>query len=735
MTTSRALLPVAVGLLALAGCPGRDAPPSGFGVNLTISRAGLPANDQARITTLDLTTFGAESFNTKLPVSFFKDVEGRVRYVPKATTGTLTFVVQALDGSGGIVASARDSVNLASPNAVDLKLMLGAILKPDGASCGSSNECLSQAGCIDGVCCKTACPECRACAAGTGECTTLVASAADPDSCMGANTCDASGSCKKANGQTCAAAGECASNVCADGVCCNATCDGICRSCNLPASVGTCSAVVSAEDDTCRTTPATGVNVCDATGVCVQPRLVADVSPGAGSGLGFFGYEFRALANGLTFFRGTNAAGDEPWISDGTMGGTMLLKDIKTGAPSNSSPSSFTPLAGTMYFFATDNDGVRKLWKSDGTTAGTVVVKEPSAGGPIIGFGSNSNMVVFNNQLFFAAAANTGPAFGNGTELWKSDGTAAGTLQVQDFFIGNASTSPRNLTVVGNRLVFAGLSSFVFNPVANFAVPANEELLATDGTTIQFLKDINPDNTFPVLGNSGIAELTVAGGKAYFSAFGGNNLGTELWVTDGTPGGTMLVKDIVPGPGSSSPTMLSAAKGQLYFSAFENATGYELYRSDGTTGGTALVADILPGFNSSSPGPVEGVGGMTGEIFFSATEIISTVSKRSLYRSNGTSGAAVVPTSSAASPSPSSLTGFGNRLWFGAFNDANQYELWILDPASTSAFTACKGASGCFIPNVGNQPSVLQVRQPGRLWFPADQRPSSGVGFEPFVFP
>jgi hypothetical protein len=115
MTTSKATIskraPVAlaVGLLALAGCPGREAPPTGFGVNLTISRATLSAADQGRIATLDLTTFGAESFNTKLPVSFFKDVEGRVRYVPKVTMGRLTFVVQALDGAGAIVASARPS--------------------------------------------------------------------------------------------------------------------------------------------------------------------------------------------------------------------------------------------------------------------------------------------------------------------------------------------------------------------------------------------------------------------------------------------------------------------------------------------------------------------------------------------------------------------------------------------------------------------------------------------------
>jgi ELWxxDGT repeat protein len=614
--------------------------------------------------------------------------------------------------------------------------VLGPILKPDGASCGNSNECLSEAGCVDGVCCKSACPKCRACAAGTGECTTVVASAPDPDSCTGTDTCDASGACKKATGQTCAAAGECASNVCADGVCCNATCDGICRSCNLAGSIGTCSPVVNGEDDTCLTSPATGVNVCNAMGVCVQPRLVADVSPGPGSGLGFSGFELRSVAaSGLTFFRGINAAGEEPWVSDGTMAGTFMLKDIKTTAPSNSLPSAFTPMGGAMYFIATDNDGVRKLWKSDGTTAGTVVVKEPSAGGPIMGFGVNSDLIVFQNQLFFAAFTNSGPLFANGVELWKSDGTAAGTVQVQDLIPGNFSSSPHNFAIVGNRLVFSAMTRTLLSP-ANIQVAADEELVGTDGTTVQLVKDINPEPNWP--SNSLMGDIVVTGGKGYFAAYSGNvaNIGTELWVTDGTPGGTMLVKDIYPGSAGSSPTNLRGARGILYFTACDfTSVGCELFRSDGTTAGTTVVADIQPGTNSSHPGPVESVG-PTGDIYFSAFEIFSTTSKRSLYRSNGTSGATVVPVSTSANPSPSSLTGFGRWLAFGAFNDANQYELWVLDPSTNMPFTACKGGStGCFIPNVGNAQSVLQVRANNRLWFPADQRATGGIGFEPFVFP
>jgi hypothetical protein len=93
-----------------------------------------------------------------------------------------------------------------------------------------------------------------------------------------------------------------------------------------------------------------------------------------------------------------------------------------------------------------------------------------------------------------------------------------------------------------------------------------------------------------------------------------------------------------------------------------------------------------------------------------------------------------LPKHTAPSPQPTSLTVFGGRLWFGAFNDMNQYELWVLDQGSSTAFTACRGREGCFIPqSFGN--SLLQI-QGNRLWFPGEQRlGGSGVGFDPFVFP
>src|SRR6185503_14532240 len=70
----------------------------------------------------------------------------------------------------------------------------------------------------------------------------------------GNNTCSASGSCKKKNGQGCSVPGDCASNNCADSVCCDKPCTGACDVCSsgLGASAdGTCTNVTGAGSPSC----------------------------------------------------------------------------------------------------------------------------------------------------------------------------------------------------------------------------------------------------------------------------------------------------------------------------------------------------------------------------------------------------------------------------------------------------------------------------------------------------
>lgn len=118
--------------------------------------------------------------------------------------------------------------------------------------------------------------------------------------------------------------------------------------------------------------------------------------------------------------------GYELWRTDGTAAGTALVKDLNPGAGHALRPEyspRLTNLNGTLFFVATDGTAGYELWKSDGTEAGTVLVKDINPGP---GSSLPNLLTVVGDLLFFDA--NNGVA---GIEPWRSDGTAAGTQLVK----------------------------------------------------------------------------------------------------------------------------------------------------------------------------------------------------------------------------------------------------------------------------------------------------------------
>lgn len=154
-------------------------------------------------------------------------------------------------------------------------------------------------------------------------------------------------------------------------------------------------------------------------------RLVADIDPGC---------PFHDLTPAATtrvanrvFFRAIDLAhGNELWTANDPPGAAQVL-DVKPSG--GSAPDSLVSFGGTLLFAANGGDG-SQLWRSDGTTAGTVEVKAINPTGDA----SPTGLRVVGDRGFFSADD------GTGAELWKTDGTTAGTVRVADIDPAGART-------------------------------------------------------------------------------------------------------------------------------------------------------------------------------------------------------------------------------------------------------------------------------------------------------
>ena len=89
---------------------------------------------------------------------------------------------------------------------------------------------------------------------------------------------------------------------------------------------------------------------------------------------------------------------------------------------------------------------------------------------------------------------------------------------------------------------------------------------------------------------------------------------SELWKSDGTETGTVMVKDIGPGSSGSSPSNLTNIDGTLFFTA-GGGHGWELWKTDGTEAGTVVVTEIYASDWFNTPNNLTNV---NGTWFFSA---------------------------------------------------------------------------------------------------------------------
>lgn len=368
------------------------------------------------------------------------------------------------------------------------------------------------------------------------------------------------------------------------------------------------------------------------------------------------------------------------WISDGTKAGTQklvgsfgnmdgftkigeqILFFSTTSDPKKFTLYSYSPSTGVLklkevdkplstlrinsgqklYFVGVGSDNRRYIWQSDGTPNGTTPLAlsfdaefqgfspDPALDGSIVQmvalsdrllvltlnakkytiwsfeFATSSKhkvaeftngyvgeMIALDDVAYFAGYDNL-----NGTELWKTDGTAGGTLMVKDIFTGvtngiTNSSAPSKFRKVGNEIFFFA-----------YGQKYSKGLWKTDGTELgtQLIKEVCSGNSYCLEGF-----LNVLTNKLTWVS-NSSGSGLEPWTSDGTTTGTHILKDIWEGPASSQnftysfPQKLFFSDADYtFFSADDGVSGKEVYRLNNSTQEVVQVLDLVKGSSGSNP--------------------------------------------------------------------------------------------------------------------------------------
>lgn len=315
----------------------------------------------------------------------------------------------------------------------------------------------------------------------------------------------------------------------------------------------------------------TGFELFRTGGVPATTSLVREVALGRQESGGADG--LLGTANGRVVFVGSRPeSGVSIWASDGTPGGTTMLIDLSADDPTLRLAWSES-IAGQV-LFATYRDESStapfrsQLWRTDGTVAGTQRLLDSSTADVAV---DTFTLPAVKGDLFFVARVPTGSA------LWRTDGTPVGTVEVLPF---GSEGGPGQPFPLGDRIAFLG--GRTDSGTWTFGL----WIVDPDGGALELVRAFDePVDSWAVVST---------GERLYFVASEPPS-GEELWVSDGTVQGTVLPAEVVPGPASASIASLTAADGRVFFRAFRSDLGFEPWTSDGSPGGTVLLGDLRPG--------------------------------------------------------------------------------------------------------------------------------------------
>lgn len=436
-----------------------------------------------------------------------------------------------------------------------------------------------------------------------------------------------------------------------------------------------------------------------------QPFLVKDIATGSESAFQYGSPNPVALNGKLIFVAYVTAKGSELWVSDGTAAGTKMLKDIRVGS-TDAGIRNLYASGNYVYFFANDGTHGNEVWRTDGTATGTILIQDIAPGTTDGIYSASYSQIGFpTDSAFYFIGYEPVRA------LYVTHGQPGDVVMIRE------SSALQDIVANWNgEVVFTEYSSG-----SNYKA----ELWKTDGTpqgTSRFKEQI--------VSFSGISTYFIPMGDQLLFVMGTPNEGWELWQSDGTPDGTTLVKDVAPGSASAiqnSWTPVYRWNNAVYFIAFPGTKGQELWKSDGTESGTVLVK-TLPDryeFLAAGVGRLE-MATLGDELVFTAFN--ETNGYRDLWKTDGTEAGTVMLASQQNGTylSPGFLTAVGAKVFFAGGIANKGRELCQTDGSVAGTGLLADIYSG----GSGSEPARFTVVD-SVLYFSANQ---SATGYELYKY-